>query len=78
MVPDRTPLHQFLTFCPPDHRRRDIDNLLSSSKAFIDGIFLALGVDDSNVRRTTLEMGKKVKGGQTVVTIEVIRPERKP
>lgn len=77
-VPDKTPLHLYLTFCPPDHRRRDIDNLLSSSKATIDGIFQALGVDDSNVRLTTLGMGKRVKGGQTIVRIEVIRQERKP
>ena len=77
-VPDHTPLHLFLTFCPPDGRRRDVDNLLSSSKATLDGIFQALGVDDSNVRLTTLEMGKRVKGGQTVLKIEVLRPERNP
>lgn len=77
-VPDRTPLHLYLTFCPPDHRRRDIDNLLSASKSTLDGIFNALGVDDSNIRLTTLGMGKRVEGGQTIVKIEIIRPERKP
>jgi crossover junction endodeoxyribonuclease RusA len=76
-IPDRTPLHVYLTFNPPNHRRRDIDNLLSSSKATLDGIFQALGVDDSNIRITTLEMGKPVKGGQVICRIETIRQERK-
>lgn len=71
-VPDHTPLHLFLTFRPPDNRRRDDDNLLSAFKSYRDGIFQALGVDDSNVRLTTLGMGIRVKGGQTVVRIEVI------
>lgn len=73
-VPDKTPLHMFLTFCPPDRRRRDVDNLLSASKSTIDGIFKALGVNDCNVRRTTLEMGNSIPGGQTIIRIEVIKP----
>lgn len=77
-VPDKTPLHVYLTFCPPDHRRRDIDNLLSASKSTLDGVFAALGVDDSNVKLTTLGMGKRVKQGQTLLRIEVIRPEERP
>lgn len=76
-VPDKTPLHLYLTFCPPNHRRRDIDNLLSASKSTLDGMFQALGVDDSNVKLITMGMGKVVKEGQTVVRLEVIRPERK-
>ena len=34
-------------FFPPDKRRRDSDNAIASMKAAIDGISLALGVDDS-------------------------------
>ena len=75
-VPDRTPLHLFLTFYPPDNRRRDCDNLISCFKAYQDGIFQALGVDDSNIKLTTFGMGKKVAGGLVDVRIEVIRPER--
>jgi crossover junction endodeoxyribonuclease RusA len=71
-IPDRTPLHLSLTFCPPDNRRRDVDNLLSSCKSVLDGIFQALGVDDVYIRRTTLEMGKRVDGGQMIVKIEPI------
>lgn len=71
-IPDRTPLHLFITFCPPDNRKRDLDNLLSSSKSSLDGIFQALGVDDCNVRRTTLEIGNRIKGGATLIQIELI------
>jgi crossover junction endodeoxyribonuclease RusA len=76
-VPDRTPLHLYLIFNPPDNRRRDVDNLLSSSKSTLDGIFKALGVDDVNIRRTTLEMGKRVDGGQMIVKIETIERKMK-
>jgi crossover junction endodeoxyribonuclease RusA len=76
-VPDRTPLHVYLTFFPPDNRRRDVDNLLSASKSTLDGIFKALHVDDSNVKLTTLEMGRRVKGGQMTVRIEPIERAKK-
>lgn len=36
-----------LDFYPPTRVRRDLDNLLASMKAGIDGVALALGVDDS-------------------------------
>jgi len=35
---------------PPDARRRDVDNVLASCKAYLDGIFQRLGVDDGRVR----------------------------
>jgi crossover junction endodeoxyribonuclease RusA len=72
-VPDRTPLHLILTFHAPDNRRRDMDNLLSASKSTLDGMFQALGVDDSNTRMITICRGKPIKGGQTVARIEVIK-----
>lgn len=75
-VPDRTPLHMFLTFNPPDNRRRDGDNLIGCFKSYQDGIFKALGVDDSNVKLTTYGIGKRVEGGQVVVTIEIINRKR--
>lgn len=75
--PDRTPLHLFLTFYPPDNRRRDGDNLIGAFKSYQDGIFRALGIDDSNVKLTTFGLGKKVDGGFVDVRIEVIRPPRK-
>lgn len=74
-IPNHVPLHLFLTFCPPNNRRRDVDNLLSAFKSVLDGVFAALGVDDSNVRRTTLEMGEVMEQGQTLLRIEVIEAE---
>lgn len=74
-VPDRVPLHLFITFNPPDKVRRDVDNLLSASKSMLDGIFAALGVDDSNVKKTTLEMGEVVEKGRTTVEISLVCPE---
>lgn len=40
-------IRMHLTFCPPDRRRRDDDNLVASFKAGRDGIAAAMGVDDS-------------------------------
>lgn len=40
-------LHVRLVFVPPDRRRRDMDNLIASAKAGLDGLADALGVDDS-------------------------------
>lgn len=57
-----------MTFCPPNHRRRDRDNLIASMKAATDGIADALGLDDSNFE-TTYRMGDVVKGGAVLVTI---------
>lgn len=39
-----------LTFCPPNKRRRDWDNLLASMKAGLDGLSDVLGIDDSRFR----------------------------
>lgn len=64
-VPDEVELR--ITFHPPDKRRRDVDGMLSSAKAFLDGMALASGVDDYGwsflIRR-----GDPVPGGAVVVT----------
>jgi crossover junction endodeoxyribonuclease RusA len=57
-----------MTFCPPDKRRRDRDNLIASMKAATDGIADALGTDDSKFI-VTYAMGSPVKGGSVEVTI---------
>ena len=56
-----------LTFCPPDRRRRDLDNCLASAKALIDAISDMAGVDDSRFK-LTIAKGEPVKGGAVVVT----------
>jgi hypothetical protein len=39
-----------LGFAPPDKRHRDIDGLVASCKAYVDGVFEWLGRDDREVR----------------------------
>ena len=62
-------LHISIEFCPPDRQRRDLDNMLSSNKATLDGLSDALGVDDSNWT-LTLRRGQPVKLGAVHITIE--------
>lgn len=60
-----------LTFLPPDRRRRDMDNLLASMKAGLDGLADAWGVDDSRWR-LAMEMGEPTTGGLVLVDVGVI------
>ena len=41
------PVSVVVTFCPPDNRARDLDNMIASFKAYQDGVAQAIGVDDS-------------------------------
>ncbi|ALJ81559.1 hypothetical protein [Ketogulonicigenium vulgare] len=61
-------LHLRFTFHPKVKRARDLDNLLASMKAAIDGIRDALGVDDSRFS-FAMCMGPVVRGGKVVVDI---------
>jgi crossover junction endodeoxyribonuclease RusA len=61
-------LHLTWTFCPPDRRRRDADNIIASLKAAADGISDALGFDDSKFV-STYQFGEPVKGGAVLVTV---------
>jgi crossover junction endodeoxyribonuclease RusA len=64
----KDPVELLFTFCPPDKRRRDIDNMLASAKGAIDGIADALEVDDQRFG-FTLRRGEPVKGGKIVVSL---------
>jgi crossover junction endodeoxyribonuclease RusA len=55
-----------LTFCPPDGRRRDLDNQLASVKQALDALSEISGVDDSKFA-LTIEKGEPVKGGCVIV-----------
>ncbi len=60
-------LHVHVIACPPDRRRRDLDNL---QKALLDamqhgGAYL----DDSQIDRLDVERGPVVRGGKVIVTI---------
>ena len=58
-----------VTFCPPTKRRRALDNVFSGTKAYMDGVCAALGVDDSRIEQALLQWGEVVPGGEVVVTL---------
>lgn len=58
-----------VTFHPPDRRRRDDDNMISSCKALRDGVSAFLGVDDSKWV-TTYRVAEPRKGGAVIVHME--------
>lgn len=60
-----------LEFCPPDERRRDLQNAIGAAKALVDGIADALGIDDSKFE-CSYAFGPVVKGGCVNVTISQI------
>lgn len=64
-----TDLQLTLTFYPPDRRKRDLDNLYASFKAYQDGMFASLGVDDCKIERVILERGNVIPNGQVFVDI---------
>lgn len=57
-----------LKFLPPDSRRRDLDNMVASSKAALDALSEATGVDDSKFS-LTIAKGEPIKGGAVMVSI---------
>ncbi len=69
-IPPKGTLALVLTFCAPDRRRRDLDNLLAALKADFDGVAQALGVDDQLFEPLTLRRGDPVKGGRVVLEVE--------
>ncbi len=58
-----------ITFHAPDNRRRDLDNMLASVKAHLDGISDAIGVDDSEWT-ISIAKGAPVKGGKVIVEVK--------
>ena len=59
-----------MEFMPPDRRRRDLDNLIASTKAVRDGIADALAMDDSRFQLAATISDTPVNRGQIMVTIE--------
>lgn len=58
------------TFYPPDKRRRDLDNVLGCLKHATDGVFVAIGADDSSIQQTIVEWGEVCKPGKVVLRLE--------
>lgn len=59
-----------ITFCAPDNRARDIDNMLSSIKAGIDATARVVGIDDSRWEITIARGAVKPRVGAVVVELE--------
>lgn len=57
-----------IDFHPPDKRARDLDNMLASFKAGLDGIADCLCVNDSDFG-LWIKKAEPVKGGKVVVTL---------
>jgi crossover junction endodeoxyribonuclease RusA len=68
VAPESGPVHLTIEFCPPDKRKRDLDNMLASTKAGLDGIADALKINDERFE-LTIRRGEPVKNGRVVVRI---------
>src|SRR3546814_8129920 len=56
------PLPVKITFCPPDRRHRDDDNMIASFKSGRDGMCEALGIND-RLLRPEYHFSDPIKGG---------------
>lgn len=63
------PIHLWVTFYPPDRRRRDDDNVYASFKAARDALADAMGVDDNRFRYRPFLHDEVRPGGEVVVSI---------
>ena len=68
---DLASLKATIVFHPPDNRRRDADGVLSSCKAYLDGISDVIGVDDSQWQ-IAIRREEPVKNGAVRVILEVV------
>jgi len=59
-----------LTFVQPDLRRRDVDNMLASAKAAIDGFAKALKMDDRQFKPITVDWVRE-KGSAGALILEL-------
>jgi crossover junction endodeoxyribonuclease RusA len=64
-----------LRFHPPTKNAPDADNAVASMKAALDGIALALKVDDSAFRLAAPIIAGPVKGGKVIITVGEGDPE---
>jgi len=66
---DAQALHIGLHFIPPSRRHMDLDNMLASAKAGLDGLADVLGVDDSKWTLTISRAPEGEIGGMVKVTV---------
>jgi hypothetical protein len=60
-----------IVFAAPDKRRRDLDGCLSAAKSALDGIAMALMIDDSRFRPILLNYIAGDKPGAMIVAVGV-------
>jgi len=70
-IPLRNRLRVIVRVCPPDRRRRDLDNVL---KALLDALQHARAYeDDGQIDHLDVRRGPIVKGGRILLTIEPLK-----
>jgi crossover junction endodeoxyribonuclease RusA len=69
----KLPLALIMLIRPPDKRRRDNDNIITAFKSYRDGMFKALGLDDSLIKRMVIEFGEIEKDGAIYVDLKEIQ-----
>lgn len=67
--PEHIPLS--MMYLTPDKRHRDLDNLLAASKALIDGMAQALGVDDKRFKPILIDAVLGPKEGGLIAAVGV-------
>ena len=60
-----------LVYLTPDKRKRDLDNMLAASKALIDGMAQALGVDDSRFKPVLVDWVQGSHGGALMAAVGI-------
>jgi crossover junction endodeoxyribonuclease RusA len=70
-TPPDGPIALSLLYLTPDKRKRDADNMLAASKALIDGMAYALGIDDSRFRPVLVDWQHGPKGGALIAAVGV-------
>lgn len=61
-------------FIPPDNRRRDLSNAIGATKAAIDGVADALGINDGTFTHSwPMRFEAPAKGGAIRVTVTPVR-----
>tara|TARA_R110000868_G_scaffold129587_4_gene338603 strand:- start:382 stop:768 length:387 start_codon:yes stop_codon:yes gene_type:complete len=60
-----------LVYLTPDKRKRDLDNMLAASKALLDGMAQALGVDDSRFKPILVDWVQGPKGGGLIAAVGI-------
>jgi len=69
-IDDGEAIRVTLIYLMPDKRQRDVDNLLAASKAGLDGVAEALGVNDSQFQPISVYRFPGEKPGLLIVQLE--------